>query len=135
VKYKATLPLVLLLLVIGQMSGELCMARCEGIATMAPSCRLPGMAQGHCTLCKHAPDNRTGNTLSAPETCSGQVCNSVLGLVQNRSALGLEPLVSLVSINILAPPIEDAAPAARYRDVRSTKSILPFDPLISTLRI
>ena len=127
--------MVLLLLVIGQMSAEFCMAQCEGMRMTGPACTMHSMANGHCPMCKHASANGISIASSAPITCSGQVCNSVLELVQNRSALGLEPLVSLVSIDILGPPIEDAAPAARYRDVRSTKSILPFDPLISTLRI
>ena len=127
--------MVLLLLVIGQMSGELCMARCEGMATMPPSCSMPGMAQGHCALCKDASDNGTSNTLSAPETCSGQVRNSVLGLVQNRPDHGLKVVVAPVSIDILAPQIRDEARAAQFRDARSTKSIPPFDPLIATLRI
>jgi hypothetical protein len=135
VKYKATLPLVLLLLVIGQMSGELCMARCEGMATMTPSCGMHGTAQGHCALCKHASDKRTSNALSAPETCSGQICNSVLGLVQDPLDHGIRIVVAPVTIEILVPRFQDRAPAARYRDVRSTESILPFDPLISTLRI
>jgi hypothetical protein len=135
VKYKATLPLLLLLLVAGQMSAEFCMAQCEGMRMTGPACTMHKMANGHCPLCKHTSDNSTSNTLSAPETCSGQVCNSVLGLVQNRSDRGLEPLVSPVLIDILAPPIEDGARAAQFRDARSTKSILPFDPLISTLRI
>jgi hypothetical protein len=135
--YKATLPLLLLLLVIGQMSGELCMARCEGIGTgmMAHACGIPGMAQGHCPMCKHASANGISIASSAPITCSGQACNSVLGLVQNRSDLGFESLVSPVSINILAPPIQGGARAAQFRSAQSTKSILPFDPLISTLRI
>jgi len=137
VKYKATLPVVLLLLVIGQMSGELCMAQCEGMGTgmMTHPCGMHGMAQSHCALCKHSSDKRASNTLSVHENCSGLACNSVLGLVQNRSDLGFESLVSPVSINVLAPPIRDGARAAQFRDVRSTKSILPFDPLISTLRI
>lgn len=136
-KHKATLPLLLLLLVAGQMSAEFCMAQCEGMSTgmMAHACGMHGMAHAHCAWCKHASDKRASNTLSAHETCSGQACNSVLGLVQNRSDLGFESLVSPVSINILAPPIQDGARAAQFRDVRSTKSILPFDPLMSTLRI
>jgi len=133
--YKATLPLLLLLLVAGQMSGGLCMTRCDGMATMARSCGMSGMAQGHCPMCKHASANGISIASSAPITCSGQACNSVLGLVQNRSDLGFESLVSPVSINILAPPIQDRARVSQFRDVRSTKSILPFDPLISTLRI
>ena len=132
-RYKATLPLLLLLLVIGQMSGELCMARCEGMATMVPSCAMHGMAQGHCALCKYASDKRTSN--SAPETCSGQICNSVLGLVQNRLDHGINIVVAPVTFEILVPLFQDRARAAQFRDARSTKSILPFDPLISTLRI
>jgi hypothetical protein len=135
VKHKATLPLLLLLLVVGQMSAEFCMAHCEGMRMAEPACTMHGMAQGHCAWCKHASDKRTNNTLSAPESCSGQVCNCVLGLVQNRSDFGLEILVSLVSIDILAPPIRDGARAAQFRDARSDKPILPFDPLTSTLRI
>jgi hypothetical protein len=127
--------MLLLLLVAGQMSAEFCMSQCEGMRMTGPACTMDSMANGHCPLCKHTSDNRKSNTLSAPETCSGQVCNSVLGRVQNRSALRLEPLISLSSIDILALPIEDGARAARFRDVRRTKSILPFDPLISTLRI
>lgn len=136
-RYKATLPLLLLLLVAGQMSAEFCMAQCEGMGTgmMTHACGTPGMAQGHCPICKHASANSISIASSVPITCSGQACNSILGLVQNRSDLGFEPLVSPVSIKILAPPIQDGARAAQFRDVRSTESILPFDPLISTLRI
>lgn len=135
--YKATLPMLLLLLVAGQMSAEFCMAQCEGMGTgmMTPSCGMHGMAQGHCPMCKHASANGISIASSAPITCSGQACNSVLGLVQNRSDLRFESLVSPVSINILAPPIQDRARVSQFRDVRSTKSILPFAPLISTLRI
>jgi hypothetical protein len=135
VRYKATLPVVLLLLVIGQMSGELCMARCEGMATMALSFGMSGMSQGHCALCKHASDKRTSNALSAPETCSGQICNSTLVLVQDRPVHELKIVVALVPIDILVPLFQDGARAAQCRDARRAKSILPFDPLISTLRI
>lgn len=134
-KYKVTLPLLLLLLVAGQMSAEFCMAQCEGMRMTVPACTMHSIASARCAMCKHASDKRTSNTLSAPETCSGQVCNSVLGLVQNHSDLGLVPLVSPVSVYILVPPIQDGARVAQFRDARSTKSILPFDPLISTLRI
>jgi hypothetical protein len=86
-------------------------------------------------LCKHASDKRTSNTLSASETCSGQICNSVLGLVRNRLDHGIRIVVAPVTIEILVPLFQDRARASQFRDVRSTKSILPFDPLISTLRI
>jgi hypothetical protein len=137
VKHKATLPLLLLLLVVGQMSAEFCMAQCEGMSTgmMAHACGMHGMAQGHCALCKHTSDKRVSNPLSAHETCSGQACKIVLGLVQNRSDLGFGSLVSPISMNIFAPPIQNGTRAAQFRDVRSTTSILPFDPLMSALRI
>lgn len=135
--YKATLPLLLLLLVAGQMSAEFCMAQCEGMSTgmMAHTCGMDGMAQGHCPVCKHAQDRRTSNALSVPEICSGQICNSVLRLAQNRPDHGLKVVVTSVSIDLLVSPLQDGARAARFRSARSTKSILPFDPLISTLRI
>jgi hypothetical protein len=136
VRYRATLPLLLLLLVAGQMSAEFCRAQCEGAGMrMEHACAMHVMAHGHCTSCKHASANGAGGTLSAPDSCSGQFCNSVLGLVQNPPDYGIKPSVSPVSINILAPPVLEGTHTWRLRDARSAKSILPFDPLISSLRI
>jgi len=134
-RHKATLPLLLLLLVAGQMSAEFCMAQCQNMRMSEPACAMHDMTHGHCASCKHASANSTDASLSTPRTCSGQTCNNVLGLLQNRSDLGVKPLISPVSIEILAPPIHEGARASRFRDARNIKSILPFDPLISSLRI
>jgi hypothetical protein len=137
VKYKVTLPVLLLLLVAGQMSAEFCMAQCEGMGmgTMEHACGMHAMAQAHCASCKHASANGASGALSARDACSGQICNSALGLVQNPPDHGIKPSVSPVSIDILAPPVLEGTRALHFRDARSSKSILPFDPLISSLRI
>lgn len=135
VRHKATLPVLLLLLVFGQMSGGLCMTRCESIATMAHSCGMPGMAQGHCPMCKHASANGTSVACSSPGTCSGQACNSVLELLQNRPDNEIEPLVAVVPLDIVSSPILEGDSPVRFRTARSTKSNSSFDPLISSLRI
>ncbi len=134
-KHKATLPLILLLLVAGQMSAEFCRAQCEGMGMrmMAHACGMHGMA--HCASCKHASANGAGGALSGLDACSGQICNSVLVLVQNPPDHGIKPSVPPASIDIPAPPVLEGTRALRFRDARSTKSILPFDPLISSLRI
>lgn len=131
------MPLLLLLLVAGQLSAEFCMAQCEGMSMrmMAHACDMHGMAQGRCESCKYVSVNGPRGTISALETCSGQICNSVLGLVQNRPNYGFKPLVALVSVEALAPPVLEGMRPLRFKDSRSTKSIPPFDPLISSLRI
>jgi hypothetical protein len=134
-RHKATLPLLLLLLVAGQMSAEFCMAQCQNMRMSEPACAMHDMTHGRCASCKHASANSRNASLLTPRTCSGQTCNSVLGLLQNRSDLGVKPLISRVSIEIFAPPIYEGARASRFRDARNIKSILPFDPLISSLRI
>ena len=127
--------MLLLLLVIGQMSGELCMARCEGMAKMAPSCGMPDMAHGHCAMCKHASADGTSSVLSAPKACSGQICNSVLGLLQNRHDSGIATLVAAVSLPFATPAFLEGNIPMRFRAARSPGSIPPFDLLISSLRI
>lgn len=134
-KPKATLPLLLLLLVFGQISAELCMARCESMATMAPSCRTQRMAQDHCAMCNHASAVVAGSVLLAQDTGSGKLCNSVLGLLPNRTEKGMQPWVAAVSsVLVTLPALEDIRPV-RYRTTRSTESTPQFDPLISSLRI
>lgn len=135
-KHKATLPLLILLLVAGQLCAELCMAQCLGMRMMEPACVMHEMSHGHCAMCEHASANHSSNTLSAPETCSSQICSSVLDLPQTRIDHEIKPLGSPVSVDILAASIHERALAVHLRDPRSTKSIPPpFDPLISSLRI
>jgi hypothetical protein len=137
VKYKATLPVLLLLLVAGQISAEFCRAQCAGMGMrmMEHACSMHGMAHAHCASCKHASAIGASGALSTLDACSGQICNSVLGLVQNPPDHGIKPSVSPVSIDILAPPVLEGTRTFHFRDARSTKFILPFDPLITSLRI
>ena len=134
-KCRIALPLLLLLLLVGQMSAEFCMAQCDGMRMTEPGCAMHGIAHAHCASCKHAYANGAGGALSARGACSGQICNSVLGLVENPPDHGTKPSVSPVSVDILAPPVPEDTRMFHFRDARSTKSILPFDPLISSLRI
>ena len=136
-KYKVTLPVLFLLLVAGQMSAEFCMARCEGMSTrmLAHACGMHGMAQGQCAMCNHASASGTNSAASAPETCSDQICNSVLGLLQNRHDFGIEPSVAAIPLDVVIPPVLEGDSSVRFRTARSTQSIPRFDPLISSLRI
>jgi hypothetical protein len=129
------MPLLLLLLIGGQMSAEFCRAQCEGRMLTAHACGMHGMAHAHCASCKHASANSTNASLSTPKTCSGQTCNSILELVQVRTDPEVRPLVVAVSFDILAPSVLEDTHPARFRNGRSTRSIPPFDPLISGLRI
>jgi hypothetical protein len=133
--YKAVLPLLLLLLLAGQMSAEFCMAQCEGMRMTEPACTMHGMSHGHCASCKHASANGVSTSLSTLGICCGQTCNSVLGLVQNLADHEIKPLVGTASIDILAPPLLEGTHPVRLRDTRSIRYILLFDPLISSLRI
>jgi hypothetical protein len=134
-KYKATLPVLLLLLVAGQMSAELCMAQCQSMRTAEPECAMHEMAHGHCASCKHASANGTSTSLSTLGTCSGQNCNGALALVQIRPDSEIKPLVVAKSFDIPTPPVIRATRPVYLRIARSTRSIPPFDPLISILRI
>jgi hypothetical protein len=137
VKYKATLPLLLLLVVAGQLSAVFCIAQCEGMSTrmMAHACGMHGMAQGHyCASCKHSSVNDASGNLSAVD-CSGQICNSVLGLVQKNPDHGFKPLVAQVSIDAIAPPVLGGMRPLDFKNSRCARSIPPFDPLISSLRV
>jgi hypothetical protein len=134
-KCKVTLPLLLLLLIAGQLSAEFCRAQCEGMKQSEPGCAMREMAHGHCALCKHSSADSTINTLSTFETCSGQICNGVLGLAVYRSNYEIRPLAEAGSLDVLVPRILDVMPRARFDGARSTRYIPPFDPLISSLRI
>ncbi len=134
-RLKATLPVFLLLLLAGQLSAELCMAQCQSMRMTEPACAMHEMSHGHCASCKHASANGTNASLATMETCSGQTCNNVLGLEQSRSNTEIRPSVKAVSFDILPPPVVEDTDPVRFRDARSTRSIPPFDPLISSLRI
>jgi hypothetical protein len=134
-RYKATLPVLLLLLVAGQLSPEFCMAQCESLRMMEPACPMHEMSHGHCASCKHASANGTNASLATFGTCSGQSCNNVLGLAQSRPNSEMRPLVTAVSSNILPPSVLEDTHPVRFGDARSTRFIPPFDPLISGLRI
>jgi hypothetical protein len=131
---KATLPVLLLLLVAGQLSAGFCRAQCEDMRRSGPACAMHEMAHGHCASCKHASAG-TNSCLSTVGTCFGQTCNRVLGLVQNRPEPGTRRLVESVSSDILAPRALEGTHPVRFRDARISRSIPPFDPLISSLRI
>jgi hypothetical protein len=133
--YKATLPVLLLLLVAGQLSADFCMAQCQSMRMTEPACAMHEMADGHCASCKHPYANGTSASLSTPGTCSGQTCNSVLGLFQSRCDDEIKPLFKAVSCDIGTSPILNGTRQVRCRDARSTKSTPSFDPLISSLRI
>lgn len=134
---KATFPAILLLflLVAGQMSAELCRAQCEGMAMTEPVCQMHGMAHCHNPSCQHASVDAASTAVSAPETCSGQICQNVLALPQNRLHQEIRTLAAVVSLDIPKPLTRERKPLARFRASRSTKSIPSFDPLISSLRI
>jgi len=131
---KLTLPLLLLLLVAGQLSAELCMAQCQSTRITEPACAMHAMAHGHCASCKHAFANGTNASFSTMGTCSDQTCSSVLDLAQSRPD-NIRPVVSARSFDILRAPVLEDTHSVRSRDARSTRSISPFDPLISSLRI
>ena len=132
---KATLPLLILLLVAGQLSAEFCSAQCQNMRMTESTCAMHEMAHGHCASCKHAFANSRGASLSTPKTCSGKTCPRVLELVKVRTDPEVKPLVAAVSLDILATPALKDAYRALFRDTRSTRSIPPFDPVISSLRI
>jgi hypothetical protein len=134
-KLKATLPVLLLLLLAGQMSAELCMAQCEGMRMMSHECGMHHMNNGHCASCKHASVSGTTTILAASETCSGQICNSVLGLPQNRAGQEIKPLVATVFLVHLDLQVPEGESPLQLRTARSTEFIPPFDPLGSSLRI
>ncbi len=93
------------------------------------------MVHGHCASCKHASANDTTIFLSTLGTCSGQTCIGTLELVQNRTYPEAKPLVVAQSFDNLPSPVLGGTPNVQFRDARSTRSIPPFDPLISNLRI
>jgi hypothetical protein len=78
----------------------------------------------------HASDGGPSNTLSVSETCSGQICNGVLGLALNRPDREMESLVAPLCI----APVRECARSLRFIDARSTRYVLAFDLLISSLR-
>jgi hypothetical protein len=126
---------LLLLLVAGQMSAELCRARCDGMRMIAQACGMHGMTHRHDVSCHHVFVNGTSTILSACETCLGQICRSVLGLLQNRPDHESDPSISRAYLNIVSPPLIEAMSSLRSRTERSTEFIPPFDSLISRFRI
>jgi len=100
-----------------------------------PACTMHGMAYGHCASCNHASVNGADETLSAPEACSGQICNGVLGMVPHRPDHEIKVSVASESFDSLAPPIVEGNRPVRFSATRSTESVPPLDPLIYRLRI
>ena len=131
---KAILPMLLLLLVAGQMSGEVCGARCENMSAVAPIC-VRGMAHGHCPLCDHASANGARERLSTPETCCGQICKVVFGQLESSPDQGRKPLVIAVSIRPTLFTFSEDTRHVRFGIAQHRRPISPFDPLTSTLRI
>ena len=135
VMHKPTLPLLLLMLVVGQISAGLCQARCEGMRMPTQPCGMHGMVQGHCAACNHASVNGANGILAAPEACFGEICNGVFGLVQNRPDAGVKPLSAGASGDLPVAAVMDGARPASIHATRPTGPIPPFDPLISSIRI
>jgi hypothetical protein len=128
--------LLLLLLMVGQVSAELCRAQCEGVGMTEPVCKMHGMAHCHNPSCEHASVNAASITVSTPETCSGQICQNVLELPQSGPDHEIKPLAVAVSLDIASRPALDHQLPVRFRASRSsTQSKPPFDPLISSLRV
>jgi hypothetical protein len=93
------------------------------------------MAPGQCALCKHALANGASSIVSVPENCSGQICENVLGLQQDRADQELRPFAAAVSLDVHSQLGLERTIPVRFRATRSTHPIPPFDALISTLRI
>jgi hypothetical protein len=115
-RHKATLPLLLLLLVAGQMSAEFCAAQCQNMRMAEPTCAMHKMAHSHCASCKHAFADSRNASLSTPRTCSGQTCTRALELVKVRTDPEVKPLVAAISFDVLAPPLLEDTHRARFRD-------------------
>ena len=102
---------------------------------MSRGCEMHGMAHGRCALCDHASTHGVRTAFSAPDTPCGQICQSALWLLQNGADHQIKPLVAPASFDALAAAVLEAEYLVPFGTTRSTNSIPPFDPLISSLRI
>ena len=80
-----------------------------------------------------------GAMLMAPHGCSGKICQSDLQLLHSRPGHDVEGwLLSVAAVTPADFPIVrplKASSSRRFWVERSTQSIRPFDPVISSLRI
>jgi len=134
----ALLPVLLLLLVSLQAYAGVCSVRCGVMALAVSRNSMPAMANCRDDISSGAAVG-AGAMLIAPRRCSGTVCQSDLQLLQNRTSPDVEgrflPVAVVTPADFPIIRLLKEHISRRFGVERSTQSIHPFDPVISSLRI
>ncbi len=134
---RARMYVLLLLLVTVQAFAGMCSVRCAIMGLADAQSSMPGMT--NCRgMSDHAGSGGVSAALLAARGCSGEICQSDLSLLQNRTSQEIgTPQLSIVTPAVVSIPatLFQNASRLRFHANRSTQLIPPFDPLISSLRI
>lgn len=133
-RLKATCSLLLLLLVGLQVSAATCAVRC-GMESLDSPSQVPGIAHRSRMAFYSGPGQEqvAASTLSQP--CDSDLCDADWTFLQNQVAhdLSIASSSAIFASHAVAPiPI---ASRLQFGGNRSTRSIPPFDPLLSNFRV
>ena len=133
-RLRATCLLLLLLLVGLQSSGVACAVRCETMANLGSPSRMSGMA--NCQMASQSdPGHQEMAAYISSQSCAGHLCMNDWTFLQNQVVHDLSVASSpvVLAVHFVAPiPI---ASRLKFEANRSTRTIPPFDPLVSNLRV
>ncbi|MHB1935449.1 MAG: hypothetical protein ACYCOR_02555 [Acidobacteriaceae bacterium] len=132
---KATLPLLLLLLMTVQAFAAVCDARCAAMSISMSRNSMPGMANCHGMVSVAVAGRQAVAALTSSQLCASQICKSDWTFLRSPVVheLDISTLPATVSGSV-AIPVQIACPL-QCNTGRSTHSITAHDPLISKLRI
>lgn len=134
---RATMSVLLLLLVSVQAFAVMCSVRCATMGHADTQNSMPGITNCH-GMSNHPAIGAASYAVLAAHGCSSEICQSDLSLLQNRTTqeIGALPL-SMVTAVVVSSPAKPFQNTIRLwlGANRCTNSIPPFDPLISSLRI
>ncbi|MBS1821291.1 MAG: hypothetical protein JST61_04865 [Acidobacteria bacterium] len=133
-RLKATCSLLLFLLVGVQGFASVCAVRCETMASMGSLSRMSGMANCQMASQSGSNDQEMAAYISS-QSCAGHLCTNDWTFLQNQ--VDHELNVAALPMAFAGHPIVPIPIASRlqFDANRSTRSIPPFDPLISNLRV
>lgn len=136
---KIAIPVILLSLVVVQASVVNCGLKCGAMNHTASPCTMQGMQDCPDMQDEACPSSSWTSVQQAPADCSWKLCMLDVSLLQSQAEhetlLAKGSFIGAIFKNVLADEVFAGHRLSQFTVTRSTQSIPPFDPLISTLRI
>ena len=133
-RLRITCSLLLFLLVSAQVFASMCAIRCETMTGTASRNQMAGMIHCHMTSQPDSGPQRT-YALTPSQPCTGHVCRNDWTFLQTSVVHEFGFTSLSIAFSDHAVPSLPIAGHLQFQANRSTNSIPPFDPLVSTLRI